>query len=291
LTDASPPPNRVDSVLQDAHGGAGDRPGSVLDGARFELERCAWTRVDALEVASARELQGSCRPATGPPGGQRHLVDIYASHVAPSEALDTEYESGVADVLAFLAGAEATVERNVKLPGRRSGTARQIDILIRGRLFAATDAVAIVDCKRWTKPVDVADVGAFLDLVEDVGADVGLLVSTQGGSTAAHRRATEARGVRLQVMSLGELAQWAPQGTFSCEYRIPAQKQIAASRVLRRAGFRVAPYMNHAPTEDEVVINVFQHYGTRSPTSEQQTSHWDRAVAAMANVAVTIRSS
>jgi hypothetical protein len=216
---------------------------------------------------------------------------IYASHVAPSEALDTEYESGVADVLAFLAGAEATVERNVKLPGRRSGTARQIDILIRGRLFAATDAVAIVDCKRWTKPVDVADVGAFLDLVEDVGADVGLLVSTQGGSTAAHRRATEARGVRLQVMSLGELAQWAPQGTFSCEYRIPAQKQIAASRVLRRAGFRVAPYMNHAPTEDEVVINVFQHYGTRSPTSEQQTSHWDRAVAAMANVAVTIRSS
>ena len=96
-------------------------------------------------------------------------------------------------------------------------TARQINILMGGRLFGATDAVAIVDCKRWANPVDIADVGASLDLVKDVGADVGL-VSTRGGSTAAQRRAKEAQGVRLQVMSPGGFARWAPPGKFSGEY-------------------------------------------------------------------------
>lgn len=31
-----------------------------------------------------------------------------------------DYENGVADVLAFLAGDSATVERDARLPGRRS---------------------------------------------------------------------------------------------------------------------------------------------------------------------------
>jgi hypothetical protein len=50
--------------------------------------------------------------------------------------------------------------------------------------------VAIVDCKRWAKPVDVADVGAFPDLVEDVGADVGL---ADLDAAAAQRRSAEPR--------------------------------------------------------------------------------------------------
>ncbi len=207
--------------------------------------------------------------------------------MATSQALDTEYENGVADVLAFLAGDAAMVERNVRLPGRRSWVARQIDVLVRGRVFGLTDAIVVVDCKRWAKPVDVADVGAFLDLVEDVGADVGLLVSTEGGSEAAHERSRQARGVRLEVLSLSELASWAPPGTFTSEYRIPADKQASASRALRRAGLRVAPSRAYPATEDEVVISVFRHYGTRSPSSEDQTGQWEQARAAFARAGVT----
>ncbi len=206
--------------------------------------------------------------------------------MSPSEALDAEYENGVADVLAFLAGGTAVVERNVQLPGRRSGVLRQVDVLVRGRVFGLTGATVVVDCKRWAKPVDVTDVGTFLDLVEDVGADVGLLVITQGGSGAAHERARQARGVRLEVMTLGELASWAPSGTVGTEYRIPADKQGAASRALRRAGLRVSPSTAYPSTEDEVVIRVFRHYGVRSPSSEVQTGQWEQARAALAKVGI-----
>jgi hypothetical protein len=144
----------------------------------------------------------------------------------------------------------------------------------------------IVDCKRWAKPVDVTDVGTFLDLVEDVGADVGLLVTTRGGSGAAHERTRQARGVRLEVMTLEELASWAPPGTVSTEYRIPADKQGAASRALRRAGLRVSPAEGRPSTEDEVVIRVFRHYGVRSPSLEDQTGQWEQARAAMAGVGI-----
>jgi len=80
--------------------------------------------------------------------------------MASKDALDTEYENAVADVLAFLAGDSATVERNVKLYGRRSKTDRQIDVVVRQRSFGA-ETVLIVDAKRWDKPLDVADCRDF----------------------------------------------------------------------------------------------------------------------------------
>jgi hypothetical protein len=47
-------------------------------------------------------------------------------------------------------GWDAWPERleNVRLPGRRSGRKRQIDVLVRGRIFGMADANLIVDCKR-----------------------------------------------------------------------------------------------------------------------------------------------
>ena len=208
------------------------------------------------------------------------------STMPANAALDTEYENGVADVLAFRAGGAAVVERNVRLLGHRSGVRRQVDVLVRGRVFGLTEAMMLVDCKRWAKPVDVGDVGAFLDLVEDVGADVGLLVTTKGGSGAAHERARQARGIRLEVLTLGELTGWAPSGTVITEYRIPTDKHTAASRALRRAGLRVSLSTACPPTEDEVMIEVFRHYGVRAPSSEVQIGQWEQAKAAMAGVGV-----
>lgn len=91
-----------------------------------------------------------------------------------------EYENGVADVLRFIAGAEVEVQRDVRLPGRRSGTDRQVDVLNRGSMFGLHSGTLVVDCKLWKKKLDVGDVGSFLSYLEDIGADLGMLVTTEG---------------------------------------------------------------------------------------------------------------
>jgi len=103
-----------------------------------------------------------------------------------------DYENGVADVLAFLADGSATVERDVRLPGVRSGRSRQIDVLVRGRIFGAADMTMIVDCKRRKTPVDVKAIESFIGMVEDVGAEVGMIV-TSSGSTGRRSDARERR--------------------------------------------------------------------------------------------------
>ena len=107
-----------------------------------------------------------------------------------------EYENGVADVLAFLFGDTATVERNVRLPGRFSETRRQIDVLVRCRILDAADLTMIVDCKLWNSRLDVKDVESFIGLVQDVGADSGLLMVAEGASKAARARAAS----RVQLL-------------------------------------------------------------------------------------------
>jgi hypothetical protein len=73
-----------------------------------------------------------------------------------------DYEDGVADVLAFLADGSATVDRDVRLQGLRSGGRRQIDVVVRGRIFGMTNATMIVDYERWATPLDVKDVESFI---------------------------------------------------------------------------------------------------------------------------------
>lgn len=201
-------------------------------------------------------------------------------------SLPIEYENGVADVLAFLAGDSAVVDRDVKLRGRNSHTIRQVDVCVRGRIFGMADAMMIADCKRWGKPVDVADAGSFVDLVEDVGADVGLLVTTEGASPAARERLRSARGTRLEVMTLKELAAWRPPGTFSTRYRVPGSHRAAAEHALRRVGFRVMLGSDPRVTSDQVCLDVFRHYGTANPSPEVQQNAWGRAAAAMSSAAV-----
>ena len=71
-----------------------------------------------------------------------------------------DYENGVADVLAYLLPG-ASVSRNVKLVGQLSETQRQVDVLIRSVPEDEASATLVVDCKRWSSKIDVADVGTF----------------------------------------------------------------------------------------------------------------------------------
>ena len=200
--------------------------------------------------------------------------------------LAIEYENGVADVLAFLAGDSAVVERDVKLHGRHSAHLRQLDVQVRGRIFGIADASMVVDCKRWGRPVNVVHAGAFLDLVEDVGADIGLLVTTGGASRAARTRLRSARGARVEVMTLRELAAWRPRGTVTTCYRVPKDRKAAAERSLRQAGFRVMTEPEPRLAADEVGLCAFRHYGTNAPSSDVQQNAWDQAARALTKAGV-----
>jgi hypothetical protein len=204
-----------------------------------------------------------------------------------ADALDTEYENGVADVLAYLAGDAAVVERNVRMPGRKSGKRRQIDVKVSGALFGSGNATMIVDCKRYTKPVDVNHIGTFVGLVEDVGADIGLLVTTVGISPAAQQYADNVRGIRLDVVPVEHLAAWSPRGTVNFEYAVPAEVYSEAVRAVRRAGFRVKPVeVGEWRGDVGVGFSAFRHFGVLSPSGEQQAEAREQLLAALQRIGV-----
>lgn len=83
---------------------------------------------------------------------------------------------------------DAKIEHNVKLPGRISETNRQIDVLVSQRI-GQYEIRIVIDCKDYKHPVDVKGVEEFRGLVEDVGAQRGVLVCPSGFTAAAKKSA------------------------------------------------------------------------------------------------------
>jgi Restriction endonuclease len=105
----------------------------------------------------------------------------YASRVTVKLDLTPEdYEDGVAELLAEKFADGGTVERDARLPSKSGGRDRQIDVLVRIPLADIGEELMVVDCKRYGTKVDVKDVEAFIGMVEDVGAAIGMLVTTEG---------------------------------------------------------------------------------------------------------------
>lgn len=200
-----------------------------------------------------------------------------------------DYENGVADVLTFLADGAATVERNVRLRGVRSGRSRQIDVLVRGRIFGAADMTLIVDCKRRKSPVDVKKVEEFIGMVEDVGSELGMIVTSSGSSGSARTRATSERGIRLQMLTLEELVQWSPPGTLTITYGVSAARVAQAKKALREAGFRVTADRGFEPQEGESIICALRHTGQRTPSAEIQAELLGAAQDALADAGIELR--
>lgn len=99
-----------------------------------------------------------------------------------------------------------------RLPGRFSRIDRQIDVLVRGT-FAGLPMVhtMVVDCKLFHRKLDVTHVEGFAGLVSDVGAQLGLLITSEGFSQAAKWRAEGFSNVLLDVVELDELERWIPR--------------------------------------------------------------------------------
>ena len=76
---------------------------------------------------------------------------------------------------------QAEVLHNVKLPGRSSNEDRQIDVLVREKV-GQYDINIIIECKDHKRPIDVKGVEEFAGLLNDVGAQKGVLVCPKGFS-------------------------------------------------------------------------------------------------------------
>ena len=198
-----------------------------------------------------------------------------------------EYENGVADVLASVVGDGGTVRRNVMLPSRTGNRQRQIDVLVEGNVFGLTDARLVVECKRWKTRIDVGDVDKFIGMVEDVGADMGILVSAVGATGGAGDRAKAARGVRIRPLSIAELNAWRPAGTVFRKIEIDSADLEAAAKHLREAGLRIAVEDVEAGCTH---IEVFRHHGTTNPSGEMQREQHELADAALNKVGIAFKS-
>jgi hypothetical protein len=108
------------------------------------------------------------------------------------------YEEHVLACIEGWAGPDATVEFDRKLHGKSSDRDRQIDILVTGDFAGGLkrNITAAIDCKCYSKKIDVTHAENFIGLIEDVQTDLGILITTKGWSKAAERRLP--RGLSLR---------------------------------------------------------------------------------------------
>ena len=107
-----------------------------------------------------------------------------------------EFEELITKIQTQLAP-NAEVLHDQQLPGRKSGRSRQIDVLVRDKI-GQYDILIIIDCKDYKRPVDVKHVEAFYGLLDDVGAQKGVLVCPAGFTKTAKSRA---EGLQIDLFS------------------------------------------------------------------------------------------
>lgn len=102
------------------------------------------------------------------------------------------------------------VRPNEKIPGVYSKIKRQVDVSLR-KDNKGTPVLGIVECKCYSKRIDVKVVDSFIGFLQDVGADFGFIVTNRGFSPAARRRALGS-AIRLDVVKFSDWdsfdAQW-----------------------------------------------------------------------------------
>lgn len=98
---------------------------------------------------------------------------------------------------------DASVQHNVMLDGIESETKRQIDVLVEQNIGQYTMRI-VIDCKDYSKPVDVKGVEEFHGLVQDVKAHKGALVCPSGFTKSALKRAKKLQIDLYRPVSTGK---------------------------------------------------------------------------------------
>ncbi len=126
----------------------------------------------------------------------------------------SEYESKVLDYFKAKFNME-NIQKNIKLPGKLSGTLREIDVLVETQVADLHISIAI-ECKNWQTKLDVADIGSFIDKLNDIGISKGVMISKNGYTEAAYKRAYSENDIQLFVLDFENLNQF--QGFWANPY-------------------------------------------------------------------------
>jgi hypothetical protein len=127
-----------------------------------------------------------------------------------------EFEKLAANIQQQLAP-EASVTLDARLPGKRSGIERQIDILVEQTVGQFPIRI-VVDCKDYNHPLDVKDIETFMGLVEDVSANKGAIIAASGFTSTAKKRAKDA-GIDLYRFVDTEHVKWRSYVSIPCVVR------------------------------------------------------------------------
>ncbi len=149
----------------------------------------------------------------------------------------TKFEKLTSDVFSVLckANVHEKVEHNVLLDGQDGP--RQIDVLISGKV-GPFDAKTIVECKDYSKKLDITVVDALHSKLIDVQAQKAVLVSRKGFTNRAIHKANRL-GISLCTIHSMENEKWKFQSEipiiiteYACEKITPSFEFIAISNNL-----------------------------------------------------------
>lgn len=116
--------------------------------------------------------------------------------------------------LAYYPGSKILFDQ--KILGKFSKVVRQIDILIKTKIADKTIRI-VVDCKFFSKKIDVKLIESFSSMVEDVEADQGILITNLGYSKAATNRAHYGnQNIELDILNLDAIKRF--QGLVAMPY-------------------------------------------------------------------------
>src|SRR4051812_35088804 len=93
------------------------------------------------------------------------------------ERLDKRYEALTAELIRRFS-ADGRVSPNYFVTGK-SGRRRQVDVAVHAELVGQPVFLAF-ECKHYKRPVGVGKVDEFIGKIDDISANVGVLVSDSG---------------------------------------------------------------------------------------------------------------
>lgn len=100
---------------------------------------------------------------------------------------------------------EADIKHDVKRWGYLSETERQVDIYIKGAV-AGFDLDIAVDCKYFSRNIDVKAVDAYVSMLRDIRANKGVMITNAGYSDAAYNRAyNDIQDLELRIIEFDDL--------------------------------------------------------------------------------------
>jgi len=110
-----------------------------------------------------------------------------------------EYESQIFELLK-LKFPNSNIDFNQKIEGLFSKRKRQIDILVSEKVLNK-DIRIVIDCKKFSKKIDVKAVESFIGFSEDCCAHIGIMITNEGYTESAKKRVENYhRDIQLEIV-------------------------------------------------------------------------------------------